>query len=105
MSTTSTAETSAAPRADRFAQRRGWLLERSPVSMARFRVLAASGLAVHFAAHWLDTPSLFAWSSPGDLAMLGHSAVAPWLGSLSERSLALLFALGVGLAAATALGV
>lgn len=101
----SAATSTAALRADRALSRRFWLIERSAASLVRFRVLAACGLSVHFAAHWLETPALFGWSFPEALALLGQSSSEAWTSALSPRALSLLFGCAVGLAISIALGV
>jgi hypothetical protein len=88
------------------SERRWWLLERSPVAVGRFRVLAAGALAFHFGAHWLYTPSVFAWSSAEELAAMGSPFPASsWLSAFSAFGLRPVFALAVGLALATGFGI
>jgi hypothetical protein len=87
------------------APRKWWLLARSPLALGRFRFLAAAALALHFAAHWLHTPSLFVWLTVEDLALAGSAAPAPaFLQAAAPPALSALFTLGSSLAVAVAAG-
>ncbi len=87
------------------APRKWWLLARSPRTLRRFRLLAGTALAIHFAAHWLHTPSLFVWLSVQDVALTGNAPPAPaFLHGATAPELSALFALGSGLSMAVAAG-